>query len=98
LSVNKIEKDFIIKTNQTIFADFYTRFISTVMVSYKSSFFSTFYLPFGKAEDTPISGACFSKRMPKLAVGGCCEAAAYGIHPQTPWIWGILDFRSIREK
>jgi len=31
-----------------------------------------------------------------LAVGGCCEAAAYGIRPWTPWIWGILNFRSIR--
>ncbi len=29
-----------------------------------------------------------------LAVGGCCEAAADGIRPWTPWIWGILNFRS----
>jgi len=31
-------------------------------------------------------------------VDGCCFAAAYGIRPWTPWIWGILDFRSIRVK
>jgi hypothetical protein len=29
-------------------------------------------------------------------VDGCCFAAAYGIRPWTPWIWGILNFRSIR--
>ncbi len=47
-------------------------------------------------QDTPISGACVHKRMPKLAVGGCCFAAAHGIRPWTPWIWGVLSFRSIR--
>ena len=54
--------------------------------------------PLRKAEDTPISGSCVHKRMPKLAVDGCCEAAAYGIRPSTPWIWGFLNFRSIRVK
>ncbi len=70
-------------------------------MSYKSSFFSPFCLPFGKAavltnSRIPLSPALVYKRMPKLAVDGCCEAAANGIRPWTPWIWGILNFRSIR--
>jgi hypothetical protein len=32
----------------------------------------------------------------ELAVDVCCFAAEYGIRPWTPWIWGILNFRSIR--
>jgi len=44
----------------------------------------------------PISGSCVHKSMPKLAVDGCCFAAAYGIRPWAPWICGILNFRSIR--
>jgi hypothetical protein len=59
-------------------------------------FFSIFVYVKKQQQDTPISGACVHKRMPKLAVDGCCEAAAYGIRPWTPWIWGILNFRSIR--
>jgi hypothetical protein len=51
--------------------------------------------PLRKADDTPISGACVHKRMPKLAVDGCCEAAAYGIRPWTLWIWGTLNFRPL---
>ena len=70
-------------------------------MSYKSSFFPLFCLPSGKAavltnSRIPLSPALVYKRMPKLAEDGCCEAAAYGIHPWTPWISGILDFRSIR--
>jgi len=43
----------IIKTNQTFLTVLLTRFISTVIMSYKCSFFSPFCLPFGKAGDTP---------------------------------------------
>jgi len=47
-----------IKTNQTLFMVFKTRFILTVKMSYKCPFISPFCLPSGKADDTPISGAC----------------------------------------
>jgi hypothetical protein len=47
-------------------------------------------------QDTTISGACAQAHANGLHVDGCCFAAAYGIRPWTPWIWGILDFRSIR--
>jgi len=38
------------------------------MMSYQSPFISPFCLPSGKADDTPISGSCVHKSMPKLAV------------------------------
>jgi len=52
---------------------------------------------FSRTAGYTLSPALVHKRMPKLAVGDCCEAAAYGIRPWTPWIWGILNFRSIRD-
>jgi hypothetical protein len=57
-----------IKTNQTLFMVFKTRFILTVKTSYKCPFISPFCLPSGKADDTPISGSCVHKSMPKLTV------------------------------
>ncbi len=59
-------------------------------MSYKRSFFSPFCLPFGKAGDTP------SPALPKTRSRWLLRAAAYCIRLWTPWIWGILDFRSIR--
>ena len=55
-----------------------------------------FVYPSGKRLFVRTAGYTHLLRCQGLAVGGCCEAAAYGIHPWTPWIWGILDFRSIR--
>ncbi len=92
----------IIKTNQRLLTVFYARFISTVMMCYKSSFFSPFCLPFGKAavltnSRIPRSPALvYTRACQSSHVDGCCLAAAYGIRPWTPWIWGILNFRSIR--
>ncbi len=46
------------------------RFIATLMsVKYRIIKKTPFCLPFGKAGDPPISGACVHKRMPKFAVG-----------------------------
>ena len=53
-------------------------------MSYKCSFFSPFCLPFGKAEDTP------SPSLPRD------RSRLLRLLPWTPWIWGILNFRSIR--
>jgi hypothetical protein len=36
--------------------------------------------PLRKADDTPISGACYTSACQSSHVDGCCEAAAYGIH------------------
>ena len=38
------------------------------MMSYQGHIVSLFCLPSGKADDTPISGSCVHKSMPKLAV------------------------------
>ncbi len=66
------------------------------MMSYKSSFFSPFCLPSGKADDTPISGACAPQaRCQGLAVDYGFPRKAK-LRPWTPWVWGILNFRSIR--
>ena len=46
-------------------------------------FISSFYLPLGKAEDTPspvLTRVCIS---------------LLRLHPWSPWIWGILDFCTI---
>ena len=73
------------------------RFIITLLsVKYGTLKIHSILFTLWESRWCPISGACVHKRMPKLAVGGCCEAAANGIRPWTPWIWGILDFRSIR--
>jgi len=42
-------------------------------------------------QDTPTSFVAKDSH-----VDGCCFAAAYGIRPWSPWIWGMLNFRSIR--
>ncbi len=47
-------------------------------------------------QDTPISVACVHKRMPKLACRWLLLRSSIRLRPWTPWIWGILDFRSIR--
>ena len=46
--------------------------------------YSAIYLPFGKADDTP------SPSLPRA------PGSKLQLHPRTPWILGILDFRSIR--
>jgi hypothetical protein len=43
-----------------------------------------FCLPGGKADDTPS---------PSLPV---VRGSRLQLHPRSPWIWGILDFRSFR--
>jgi len=43
-----------------------------------------FCLPFGKAEDAPPPS------LPRV------RGRQLQLHPRSPWIWGILGFRSIR--
>ncbi len=79
------------------------------MMSYKSSFFFSIFVyaykvgePLGKrlflrtAGYTDLRRLCTQAHAKGSHVDGCCFAAAYGIRPWTPWIWGILNFRSIR--
>ena len=73
-------------------------------MSYKSSFFLYFVYPPGKPRpklclgEIPRSPApvCHRRMAKGSHVDGCCFAAAYGIRPWMPWIWHILNFRSIR--
>lgn len=60
-------------------------------MNYKSSIFLFILCTLWENRVYPISGVAKGSH-----VGGCCEAAAYGIRIWSPWIWGILDFRSIR--
>jgi hypothetical protein len=101
LSVNKIEKIYY-KNKSKAFRSFLDQiYIHRNDELLKFFFFSILFTLRESGcsyeqQDTPSSGACLHKRMPKLAVGGCCGAAAYGIRPWMPWIWGILSFRTIR--
>jgi hypothetical protein len=54
------------------------------MMSYKNSFYSLFCLPSGKADDTP------SPSLPRD------RSKLLRLRPWTPWIWAILNIRSIR--
>ena len=47
--------------------------------------------PLRKADDTPISGACEQAHAK-------ARSRLLQLRPWTPWIWGILNFRSIRVK
>ena len=49
-----------------------------------SAIFYRFCLPFGKVDDTP------SPSLPRV------RGRRLQLHPRTPWIWGILNFRSFR--
>ncbi len=62
----------------------------------KVLFFLHFVNPSGKTGIPQSPALVHTRAGQRLAVDGCCEAAAYGIRLWTPWIWGILDFRSIR--
>jgi len=53
---------------------------------YKILIKSLFVYPCGKANDTP------SPPLPRV------RSSLLRLHPWTPWIWGILDFRSIEVK
>jgi len=53
-------------------------------MKYKLKKYSPFYLPYGKVDDTP------SPSLPRA------RGKILQLPPRTPWIWGILDFRSIR--
>ncbi len=60
-------------------------------------FFLHFVYPSGKPRVPQSPAPVYHRRLAKGShVDGCCFAAAYGIRPSTPWIWGILNFRSIR--
>jgi hypothetical protein len=51
-----------------------------------SAILNRFCLPCGKADDTP------SPLLPRV------RGRRLQLHPRSPWIWGIIDFRSIRVK
>jgi hypothetical protein len=60
--------------------------ITHVWMNYKTRIKSSFCLPDGKADDTP------SPALPTV------RSSLLQLHPWTPWIWGILDFRSFKVK